>query len=210
MQKLALEINSLICDVKNYYFLGSKIKRRTAFADTQGETPIAHELVPDVIGKTQLPFDLHLKDSKLVKGELIVSNDLDDVKHLWQDYQPNHLAWPLMSRRMMQVVSSMLTGKEGIFWIRANVRSADDCRDYYIPEFTKELDVLDETRTIYADGTSLVVKPVFSLKKVYHLNFFHIPRDTPISTSIIVSNQLVEAMIKEGLTGVDFGKMSAV
>lgn len=119
------------------------------------------------------------------------------------------LAWPLMSRRMMQIVCSMLTGKEGVSWIRANIRSTDDCRDYYIPEFAKELDVLDETRTIYVDGSSSVVIPVFSLKKVADLHFFPIPGRLPITTGIVVSDRLRGAMIKENLSAVDFEKMSA-
>lgn len=195
--------------MNSYYFLAEKIKRQTAFADTEGETPVAHELVPDLIGKEQLPFDLYLKSAKLVKGKFINSIDLSDVKHLWLDYQPNHLAWPLMSRRMMQIVCSMLTGKEGVSWIRANIRSTDDCRDYYIPEFAKELDVLDQTRTIYVDGSSSVVIPVFSLKKVADLHFFAIPGRLPITTGIVVSDRLRGAMIKESLSAVDFEKMSA-
>ena len=80
-----------------------------------------------------MPFDLHLRSVKLTRNDLIESRDLTKIKHLWVDYQPNVLAWPLMSQKMKELVESFLTGKEGIAWMKTTVRTPDDLREYFIP-----------------------------------------------------------------------------
>lgn len=86
-----------------------------------------------MIGRTSLPFDLHLRSVKLTRNDLIEVRDLTKIKHLWVDYQPNVLAWPLMSQKMKELVESFLTGKEGIAWMKTTVRTPDDLREYFIP-----------------------------------------------------------------------------
>lgn len=195
--------------MREYFYLGENIKPRTAVAFPEGETPLSHELIPDMIGRTTLPFDLHLRSVKLTRNDLIESSDLTNIKHLWVDYQPNALAWPLMSQKMKELVESFLTGKEGIIWMKTTVRTPEDSREYFIPRFSRKLDVLDEHRTTYADGTDFIVMPVFSLDKISEYSLFHKPGDFwQITLGMYVNENLMNAMKKEKLTGVGFSRAS--
>lgn len=100
---------------------------------------MSHELIPDVIGRTELHFELFLKKVTTGKGGLQVSDDLSEIKNLWLDYQPNNLAWPLMSEKMKSVVSSHLTGKEGIVWIKAMSMAAMKLKNIIYQVFCRSL-----------------------------------------------------------------------
>jgi len=191
--------------MNKYFFLSEKIKQGTAFAYTEGETPLSHELIPEMVGKIELPFELILKKVISGKNGLQVSTDISDLKYLWLDYQPNNLAWPLMSEKMRNVICQNLTGKEGIIWMKVNVKSIGESKMYFIPRFEKRLDVLDEQKTIFVPGSKHIIKPVFSLKKVLSYNFFNKPQDFwEITSGLYISEVLKNAMQKEKLTGVDF------
>lgn len=192
--------------MNRYYFLAEKIKRGTAFAGTKGKTPLSHELILDVIGRSELPFKLFLKKVTISKGDWQLNENLTGLKYLWLDYQPNTLAWPLMSEKMKNLISTYLTGKEGVVWIKALVNGGNEVKEYFIPIFSHKLDVLDEQKTIFVSGTAHIVKPVFSLSKVSQLHIFHKPQELfwEISLGLYVSEVLKKAMQKEKLTGVDF------
>lgn len=195
--------------MNKYYFLVEKIKPSTAFAYTQGDTPLSHELIPDVIGRTELPFELFLKKITTGKGDFQVSEDLSEVKHLWMDYQPNNLAWPLMSEKMKNVVSKNLTGKEGLVWIKAIVNGGNEIKEYFIPRFLQKLDVIDEQKTIFISGTAHIIKPVFSFSKIENYNIFFSPQDYwEITSGLYISETLKNAIQKAKLTGIDFEKVS--
>jgi hypothetical protein len=195
--------------MSDYFFLAEKLKRDTAFAYTEGETPRSHELLPKLLKVSELPFDLVLKKVTMGSSGIQVSNDLTGVKHFWLDYQPNNLAWPLMSIRMKELVSHHLNGNEGVEWIKVNVLLGSERRDYFIPRFQRKLDVLDEQKTIFVKGSRHIIKPVYSLEKVIDYNFFHKPQEQfwEITSSLIVSEELKLAMQKEKLIGVDFEKV---
>lgn len=194
--------------MNKYYFLAEKVKPRTAFAYTQEDTPLSHELIPDVIVRTELPFELFLRKVTTGKGGLQVSENLSEIKYLWQDYQPNNLAWPLMSEKMKNVISTHLTGKEGLVWIKAIVNGANEVKEYFIPRFLQKLDVLDEQKTIFVPGTMHIIKPVFSLSKISQFSIFHKSQEFfwEITSGLYVSETLKNAIQKEKLTGVDFEK----
>ncbi len=195
--------------MNEYYFLAEKVKPSTAFAYRQGDTPLSHELIPDVIGRIELPFELFLKKVATGKGGLQVSDDLSEIKHLWQDYQPNNLAWPLMSEKMKKLISDHLTGKEGLVWINAIVNGSNERKEYFIPRFTYKLDVIDEQKTMFVSGTTYIIKPVFSYAKIANYSLFFAPQDYwEITSGLYVSDALKNAMQKAKLTGVDFEKTS--
>lgn len=195
--------------MNEYFFLAEKVKPGTAFAYTERETPLSHELIPEIKTKEELPFDLVLKKVTRGKGNLQISNDLTETKYLWVDYQPNNLAWPLMSDKLKSIISSHLTGKEGIVWIKAKVKSVDESREYFIPRFKQQLEVLDEEKTTYVPGTSHIIRPVFSLKKIINYNMFHAPQDFwEITSGLYISESLKKAIQKEKLAGLDFEKIS--
>lgn len=197
--------------MNEYFFLAEKFKPGTAFAYTEGETPLSHELIPEVKTKSELPFDLILKKLSRDKDGLKVSSDLSDLKYLWLDYQPNNLAWPLMSEKMKDLINTNLTGKEGIAWIKAKVKSTNEIRTYFIPLFQQKLDVLDEQKTTYVRGTSHIIKPVFSLDKIINYSLFYTPQNFwEITSGLYINETLKKAIQKEKLTGVDFEKISVV
>ncbi len=197
--------------MNEYFFLSEKVKKSTAFAYTVGETPLSHELILEMKTKTELPFDLLLKKVVTSKDGLQVSSDISGLKYLWLDYQPNNLAWPLMSEKMKTVISGNLTGKEGIVWIKVNIKSNNERRIYFIPRFAKELDVLDVQKTTYVPGTSHIIKPVFSFTKIVSYNLFYAPQDFwEITSGLYVSKVLKKAIQKEKLTGVAFDSTSVV
>jgi hypothetical protein len=191
--------------MKEYFFLTEKIKNRNAFAYTQGTTPLAHELIPLIRDLSEIPFEMELKKVSNSNTDLQVSSDLSDLSHLWLDFQPNNLAWPIMSEKMMKLICDNLTGKESIVWMCVKIKSDVEIKKYFVPRFENKMDVLDENKTVFVGKNNHIVKPVFSLKKIEHYNLFHIPDlFWEITSSIFVSNQLKKALQREKITGINF------
>jgi hypothetical protein len=188
-----------------YYLLTFKYPEGTAFADTTGETPIAFMLIEQLKGKTKLPFALQLKKVSMGKKGVISNPDISGVKHRWMDYQPNHLAWPLMSERMKKVVADNLGGKEKIEWIEAEIIAGKEQRAYYIPRFKKKLEVLDREKTVFVKGTDHVSKPCFAAEKVLHYELFHGEEMFwQITSALYVSEKMKETLIREKISGTGF------
>lgn len=197
----------------NYYSLSNPIKKNTAFAYTLKEVPEDNEFILTLQGKNELPFEMGLKKVDLIKGDIIVTDDLSNVKYVWLDYQPNNQAWPLMSERMKVIIENKLIGKEDIDWIIAKVNGKGEKRTYYIPRFNTKLDVLDKQKTIFASGTDHVVIPCFSLSKIRNYTLFSKPQAFElwrITSSLYISEFLKETMQKEKLTGVGFENAKVV
>jgi Immunity protein family (Imm11) len=191
------------------YFLSWKHARQGASAYAPGEPRLAHELVAELDGMEDLPFELELVKVTVGETGLAESSDLGGLESVWLDYQPNNLAWPLMSKRMRTVVSDNLTGKEGVDWVGARVNGAGEQRKYYIPRFERKLDVLDEQKTTYVRGTERVIRPCFSSRKISSLSMFHVPSANglwKVPSGLYVKQGLRDAMQRERLTGLAFEK----
>jgi hypothetical protein len=170
-----------------------------------------HELIQILTSKDKLPFELSLVKLNVGKNGLIESNDLSDLKEIWLDYQPNSLAWPLMSEKMKSVINSNLTGNEQIDWIECKVKNGNEEQAYFILRFNKMLDVLDKQKTMFVQGTDHIIKPVFSLSKIKDYNIFPKPSSHDlwkITPGIYISDLLRKAIIKAKLTGIEFSKTS--
>jgi hypothetical protein len=195
-----------------YYLLSWKDgKEPLASAFAPKGTRADHELIKQLNGVNELPFGLNLVKLTVGKNGLIESNDLSDLKEIWLDYQPNSLAWPLMSEKLKSVIENTLTGHEGVGWISAIVKTPNEQRTYYIPIFSKMLDVLDTQKTMFVQGTDHIIRPVFSLSKVDKYSIFHRPSSHSlwkITSGLYVSEALKKAIQKEKLTGLDFEKTS--
>jgi len=195
----------------SYYLLSGKNNPKVASAFAPEGTKLAHELIPELDIVDELPFELNLVKLTIGKNGLIESSDLSDLKEIWQDYQPNSLAWPMMSEKLKSVIEKNLTGNEGIDWISAIVRTSGERRMYYIPRFSKMLDVLDAQKTIFIQGTDRIIKPVFSLSKINKYSIFHQPAAHnlwKITSALYVNEALKKAVQKDKLTGIDFEKTS--
>lgn len=192
----------------DYYILADKIKSKTAFADADIGVP-SHKLIPDLIGKTEVPFNLFLRCPVKKDGKWEMSNDISHLKHLWLDFQPNTLAWAIMSEKMKSIIEKFLTGKECIVWMEIKINGNNETRIYYLPRFEKELDVLDFEKTKFVKGTNHIIIPCFSLEKIKNYGLFYKPQMFwEVAGGLYVSEQLRKAMEKEKLTGIDFERTS--
>lgn len=195
--------------INKYFFLTEKIKSGTAFAYAEDELSLSHLLISEVKTKVECPFELTLKKVNVGKNGIVVSDDLSEVKYLWVDYQPNNLAWPLMSNKMKEIIISHLTGQESIVWIKIKVKGSNEIRDYFIPCFQRKLDVLNLEKTSFVSGTAHVIKPVFSLKKISNYAMFHKSQELfwEITSGLYVNEIVKDALLRKKITGIDFEKI---
>ncbi len=197
--------------MSNYYLLSWEQKCERSCAFTQDETILGFELIPELEGKKGLPFDFTLKRVKEKRNGIDIIDSLVGLERIWDDYQANSLAWPLMSERLMLVFQNHLTGNEKIDWISCKIKNGRDEKDYYILRFNKLLDVLDLKKTKFISGTRSIRKPVFALDKVKKYNVFMTATSDDgdlwrIPPGFYISETLKKAIHKERLTGIDFTK----
>jgi hypothetical protein len=196
--------------MEKYFLLSWKNgKEPLASAFAPKGSKLAQDLISELNGINKLPFELSLVKLDVEKNALIESNDLSDLKEIWLDYQPNSLAWPLMSERLKSVIEANLTGNEQIDWIECKVKNGSEERTYFILRFNKMLDVLDMQKTMFVQGTDHIIKPVFASSKISAYGIFSKPSLYDlwkITSGLYVSDVLKKAIQKEKLTGVDFEK----
>jgi len=171
-----------------YYYLSWDNRGNATIAKAPPGT-LGIELAPKLQDRNELPFEL-LVD----KGELL-------------DYQPNTIAWPLMSDKLKNILTYYLTGSESLSWVNARVVTGDKSVNYYIPRFDKSLDVLDTTKTIFA-GNNFVVKACISIEKASRYSYFSLP-DLPFTSRIIVSEKIKDCVTLNNLTGMRFELVAA-
>lgn len=196
--------------MEKYYSLSWKEGRdplASAFAPKGSKAD--HELIKELNGKNKLPFELSLIKLDVGKNGLIESNDLSGLKEIWLDYQPNSLAWPLMSERLKSIIEANLTENEQIDWIECKVKNGTEQRTYFILRFNKMLDVLDKQKTLFVQGTDHIIRPVFASSKINAYNIFSAPSSYElwkITPGLYVSDTLKKPIQKAKLTGIDFEK----
>lgn len=159
--------------------------------------PVSHELITEMVERKSLPFSLKLCEvtvsDKLVKGEL---------SDRYYDYQPNSLAWPLMSEKMKSIIESHLTGLEQIEWKEATIEGLTTSKRYYIPMFLSKLETLNIAESVIIPSSGIVLKPCFERRKVEKFAVFH-GHSTfwKITTQIYINedikNELKEAKLNE-------------
>lgn len=198
--------------MEKYYFLSWKHgKEPTASACAPKGTKLAQDLISELNGRNELPFELNLVKLEVGKSGLIESNDLTGLKEVWLDYQPNSLAWPLMSEKLKSVIEANLTGNEQIDWIACNIKNGNDEKPYFVLRFNKMFDVLDIQKTMFVQGTDHIIRPVFATSKISSYNIFTKPSSHDlwkITSGLYVNEALKKAIQKAKLTGVDFEKIS--
>jgi hypothetical protein len=197
--------------MSNYYLLSWKHTPELASAIYAIENQVAHELIPELNGKNYLPFDFQLKRVKETKDGLITDSDLSALSKVWLDYQPNSLAWPLISENLKSLIEANLTGNEQIDWIECKVKNENEERPYFILRFNKMLDVLDMQKTMFVQGTDHIIRPVFASSKISAYSIFSKPSSHDlwkITSGLYVSDALKKAIQKAKLTGMDFEKTS--
>ncbi|MBO2010732.1 imm11 family protein [Hymenobacter negativus] len=196
-----------------HYFLSPKDSRHVAVAFFPSQLPPSYALldpVPaEVLTLDALPFDLVLKQVTFSKHGPEDSEDLSGLRHPWADYQPNTLAWPVVSARLRALIDRHACGREGQEWVRVTVRPATGPgRSYYLLRFTYQPDVLNEAASVFhpvANRPALLVKPVFAPEKIAGLSVFGYPSTSwQIPSGLCISREVKEAAKQEGLEGLHF------
>lgn len=195
--------------MNNYYLLCGKNLAKVASAFAPKGTKLAQDLISELNGLNKLPFELNLVKLEVGKNGLVESSDLSDLKEIWLDYQPNSLAWPLMSEKLKSIIEDNLTGHENIDWIECIVKNESEERTYFVLRFNKMLDVLDLHNTMFVQGTDHIIKPVFASSKIRAYSIFTKPSKYDfwkISSGLYVNETIKKAIQKSKLTGIDFEK----
>jgi hypothetical protein len=193
-----------------YYFLTIKNYHEIASAFTPEGVKLSNELIPELEGKNELPFSLQLVKLSVGKHGIIKSNDLSSLDNIWLDFQPNSLAWPLMSERFKNLIIENLTGNECVNWISVLVNGSSESRLYYVIRFEKMLDVLDLNQTLFVKGTDRIIIPHFDIEKVKNYSIFHKPSSNglwKITSGLYISEELKQLITKEKLIGPSFERV---
>lgn len=153
--------------------------------------------------REDVPFSLELREvfiaSKLIVGE---------VSDVFYDYQPNSLAWPIMSERMKSIIASHLTGSECVEWKSIIINGKGISKKYYIPMFTRKLDTLNISESVYVPVSGIVLKPCFDKEKTKNLSVIHSPNlFWQISTQIYVNEEIKRDLINSGIKELCFSRV---
>lgn len=199
--------------MSNYYLLGSKEKSEVASAFTAQNNLLDKELISQLEGKSQLPFCFELKKIRQGINGLVIDDDLSNLSEVWLDYQPNNLAWPLMSEALKSVIDKNLTGEEHVDWISCDIMYQQEKKTYYILRFNKLLDVLDLNKSLFVKGTDSIIRPVLALNKVNNFSVFMVSTAGygnlwKITPGVYINEILKKAIQKHKLTGMQFDKVS--
>lgn len=182
----------------DYYLLAIRNFKKVASASVDNPK-LSFELIRDLEGKNEFPSEFKLVKITVGRNGILKTDDLTDLEHVWLDYQPNSLAWPLMSERFKNLICDHLTEKEQINWIKAQVTGGGETRTYYIPRFEIMHDVLDVDQTLYVPGTDHVIRPGFSLAKIRELTIFNKPSFSDswkITFAMYINETLKKAIVK--------------
>jgi hypothetical protein len=197
-----------------HYFMSPKNSRQVAVADFPAHLPLyAYALMDPVpeelLTVEELPFDLTLKKVTFTRKGSVHSDDLSSLRHPWADYQPNTLAWPLVTARLRAIIDRHASGLECHEWVRVTVRPGTGAgRPYYILRFQEEQDLLNREASVFwpvADKPDLLLTPAFAQEKIAALSVFPYPSGCwQIPSGLCVSKQVKEAAKREGLVGLHF------
>lgn len=187
----------------NYYWISINDEKVSTVAYAPQGTPSSYELIPKMADNNTLPFPLRLYEvsvnDKLEKGA---------ISDTYYDYQPNSLAWPLMSKRMASIIASHLTGLENIEWREVMVEGCTSSRKYYVPLFTTELDTLNVTESVFVPSSRIVLKPCFKMEKVEKYAMFHgYGKFWQITSQIYVNEEIKQVLDDMNLEELSFSKI---
>ncbi|MBW8333125.1 MAG: hypothetical protein K0M40_13960 [Prolixibacteraceae bacterium] len=191
---------------KEYYWLtwSTGYDDTTPVAYAEEDIPLAHELTPQITGLKELPYSLELESVSISDKGLKRLGYLN-FGCLPVDYQPNSLAWPMMSLKMKEIIDKLLIGNEGLKWIEAKVKGGEMGYPYFIPVFSKKLETLDYEKTSFVPNTDLIIKPVFDYNKICCYEIFHGHSSFwQITTQIYVSKTIKNELVKNLISGIKF------
>ena len=191
-----------------HFYFSPRNSRSVAIACTP-EPIIAYTLIDSIAGFSHFPTDLKLKNLRFGAKGITESDDLTGLRYIWTDYQPNSLAWPLMSAKMRSIIDSHASGQEQHEWLTVNVyQGATNYREYYLLRFREQVDVLNFDKSYFLrfpDKPAHLCQPVFAQEKIANLCVLAAPsNDWQITSRIYVSKAVRMSAKREGLVGLNF------
>jgi hypothetical protein len=116
------------------------------------------------------------------------------------DYLANDMGWRLCSAKMREALVPYLL-PDTTNWLPVFVRLGQNILNYYVLILPDRADLLNTERTIYADGTDFIVKPVLDSRQLGTVAIFTVAGRT---LTFIVRADVKDAIEKSKCTGVDF------
>jgi len=107
----------------------------------------------------------------------------------------NDLGWPLLSSTAKNIVDSISPEDSSRVWHTVFVYTPEAKYNYYVPEFKESVDILNNSKSIFAEG-GFVVKACIDQDKAHGLNIFPVPNS---DSRIIISEIIYEAFLKCGI-----------
>ena len=184
----------------NYYWISINNDAVSTVAFSPEGVPVSYKLIDLMVDRKHLPFSLELHN-------IIVASSIErgDISDNFYDYQPNSLAWPLMSEKMKTILESNLTGNERVNWKTVMIHGKTVSKIYYIPMFMDNLDTLDINETVFVPSSGIVLKPCFDSRKIKKYSMFHgHNRFWQISTQIYVNEEIKKSLLLAGINELCF------
>ena len=191
-----------------YYYLDIKNSKVSTVAFAPKGIPTSHEIREGISIESShvIPFSMELHEVRITTGLLV-----GDVSDSFYDFQPNNMAWPVMSQKMMSIISSHLTGLENIEWKEMTIKGKTETRNYYVLSFKEKLDVLNEEKSIFEPCSGGIVVPCFDMDKIQKYSVFHCPDfGWRITEHIYVNERIKKDLIKSGIQELSFSKARVV
>lgn len=180
------------------------------------DAPLPYELIDNLENVMEIPFNFTLKNMVFKKGGFIYNDDFSKYERIWGDCQLNSYARVMVSPVLRTVIEDNLKGGECFRWITCNIIHGEECRKYYTPFFTKQLDVLDAKHCDYGNREPMLenmIKPVFCARKIESIAMFSCPTSFNLwkmPSAFYVSDEMRKAIKKAGFKGIDFEQAALV
>ena len=189
-----------------HHLFSPRERQSVAVACAPDATPPSYKLEEELDGCTTLPFDLVLKRLTFKKGGTQESDDVEELKDIWCDIQPNSLAWLIVSEQARAVIDQHATENDRHAWMAVTIcRGHAEARPYYILWFTEQQDTLNPEQSTYWPLTGQIIKPVLDKDKISKLAVFPYPSDYWKFPSLAFISAKIKAHIKkDGLIGFSF------
>lgn len=190
----------------NYYWISINNEQVSTVAYAPVGTPVSHRLIDMLDANETVPFSLELHE--IIENNGIKKGARSDI---FYDYQPNSLAWPIMSERMYTIIASHLTGFEHIVWKRIQIVGKSISFPYYIPMFTIQLETLDNNNSVIVPSSGIVLKPCFKKDLLRNLSVFYLPSTFwRVTTQLFINDNIRRELLKEKIKGIEFSKARVV
>ena len=187
----------------NYYKLDILNNRVSTVAYAPKGIPTSHEIREGIsIENTHsIPFSMELHDIRITSKLLV-----GDVSDRFYDFQPNNMAWPIMSEKMKSIIDSHLTGLEYIEWKEVTINGKTESRKYYVPFFKRKLDILNMSETVLSPY-GIIMIPCFDKEKIQGLAAFHCPDfDWRIPLKFYVNELIKKDLAKAAIKEISFSQ----